>query len=103
MADDYSHLTPDDVTHILKHKPDPEKKLAPELGKDYGVSPRFIRGIWERGGLPTGGAAAKRQKTVDIQTMVEIAKLKGTMPAVDVADKYMVATRVVNQLWSKVK
>lgn len=103
MADKYAHLTEDDVQDILKHKPDPGKKLAPELGKEYGVSPRFIRGIWERCGLPKGGAAAKRVRSVDIDTMMQIVKMKGLKSAVEVADDYMVATRTVKLLWSRIK
>ena len=103
MAEDYSHLTEDDVVEILRHKPDPEKKLAPELAKDHKVSPRSIRGIWDRGGLPTGGAAALRKRKIDTDTMMKIISLKGQKSAVEVADEFLVVTRIVKQIWSQME
>jgi hypothetical protein len=97
-----SSLTEDAIQDILSHRPDPNKKSVAQLAKDYNVSRTTIYNVWNETGTD-GGRADKRARKVDGETMLKIVALRGVKDATEVAEEFMVVTRIVKKIWDTVE
>lgn len=84
-----------DVVEIMSHKPDPKKKSMAQLAKQFKVTPSIIRGIWNRGTLPTA-ASYKRRTTIPVKLKAAIEKdFDDERAVIGMAEEYRIVQRVL--------